>query len=336
MDDPHTPEPCGRPKRSAVQRISCPGMSDDILLRHDLEARGITAGEIRSRVRSGSLVRVRRGAYAPTADPEPADASNAVRRHRLMLDATVLQLSPEWVVSHMSAALLHGLPTWNDQLARVQLTRGRPGGGKTRPDVLVRGLPLEADQIVHLAGRKVTALPRTVLDLACLLPLTRSVAVGDAALRLGLDRIQLESVVADGARRTGIGRARIASGMLDMRSESPGESASRVIFQLRGLPAPDLQYEVYAADGRLVGRCDAAWPELRTLGEFDGRTKYGRLLRPGQRSEDVVYAEKLREDALRELGWEVVRWTWADLRNSDELVRRIERAFERGRRHLGR
>ena len=148
-----------------------------------------------------------------------------------------------------------------------------------------------------------------------------------------MDPVELGAAVVGGAGRNGIGRARIATGMLDIRSESPGESASRVIFQLHGLPAPDLQHEVRAADGTLVGRSDAAWPEFRTLGEFDGRTKYGRLLRPGQRTEDVVYAEKLREDALRELGWEVVRWTWADLRDPEALIRRIERAFERGRRH---
>lgn len=59
---------------------------------------------------------------------------------------------------------------------------------------------------------------------------------------------------------------------------------------------------------------------------------YAELLLPGQTAGDVVYAEKLREDALRDLGWQVVRWGWADLRDPAELRRRLERAFQRGRR----
>jgi hypothetical protein len=54
-------------------------------------------------------------------------------------------------------------------------------------------------------------------------------------------------------------------------------------------------------------------PDRRTVGEFDGKVKYGRLLRPGQELGDAVYAEKLREDAIRAEGCEVVRRTWRDL-----------------------
>jgi hypothetical protein len=63
------------------------------------------------------------------------------------------------------------------------------------------------------------------------------------------------------------------------------------------------------------------------LGEFDGRVKYGRLLKPGQSIEEVVYREKLREDALRDLGWRVIRWTWVDLYPGDVLVERLQRAL---------
>jgi len=51
---------------------------------------------------------------------------------------------------------------------------------------------------------------------------------------------------------------------------------------------------------------DFYWDEQKTVGEFDGKIKYGRLLKPGQRIEDVVFAEKLREDAVRDLGLQVV------------------------------
>jgi hypothetical protein len=55
------------------------------------------------------------------------------------------------------------------------------------------------------------------------------------------------------------------------------------------------------------------WKEQRTIGEFDGKIKYGRLLKPGQSIEEVLFEEKRREDALRDLGWQIVRWLWADI-----------------------
>jgi hypothetical protein len=46
----------------------------------------------------------------------------------------------------------------------------------------------------------------------------------------------------------------------------------------------------------------------------------------------VVYAEKIREDALRDLGWQVVRWTYADLTAPMVLADRLQRAFARSAR----
>ena len=60
--------------------------------------------------------------------------------------------------------------------------------------------------------------------------------------------------------------------------------------------------------------------------------KYGRLLKPGQGVGDVLFEEKRREDALRDLGWEVVRWLWEDLGDPRRLLERLERAFVRGGR----
>ena len=44
--------------------------------------------------------------------------------------------------------------------------------------------------------------------------------------------------------------------------------------------------------------------------------KYGRSLRPGQDPGEAVYREKRREDALHDLGLQVVRWTWDELSRS--------------------
>ena len=41
----------------------------------------------------------------------------------------------------------------------------------------------------------------------------------------------------------------------------------------------------------------------------------------------MVYAEKLREDAIRDEGLQVVRWTWPDLRAFGPTAARIRARF---------
>lgn len=152
-----------------------------------------------------------------------------------------------------------------------------------------------------------------MLDLGRTVPFEQAVAAGDRALQLGLGRDDLTVTLGALARWPGVPRARRVVDFLDADSESPGESVSRVRIFEGGLPAPVLQRRVFDEMGALVGRTDFCWDEHRTIGEFDGKIKYGRLLKPGQSIVDVVAAEKEREDALRDLGWQVVRWIWADL-----------------------
>ena len=104
-----------------------------------------------------------------------------------------------------------------------------------------------------------------------------------------------------------------------------GESRSRVILHRWKLPPSALQFEVSSADGAVIGRTDFAWEEHGLVGEFDGRIKYGRLLRPGQDAGDAVFREKRREDAIRDEGWGVLRWTWADLHRPDRFAARVRR-----------
>jgi hypothetical protein len=117
----------------------------------------------------------------------------------------------------------------------------------------------------------------------------------------------------------------------DPRSESVGESRSRVLMHRLDLPGPDLQVRVLRRDGSEIGRCDFGWEAYRTVGEFDGRIKYGRLLRPGQSPGDAVFEEKRREDELRDHRWQVARWTWQDLDRPRVVEARLRRAFARGR-----
>ena len=160
--------------------------------------------------------------------------------------------------------------------------------------------------------------------------MAQAVAAADRALRDGLPPGLLKEGLLRMERWPGVRAARRVVAFADPRSESVGESVSRVRIHLDGLPRPELQYEILGAFGQVIARVDFYWKEQRTVGEFDGKVKYGRLLKPGQRVEDVIYEEKLREDAVRGEGHELVRWTWDDCWRPGVIRDRVLRAFGRG------
>ena len=291
---------------------------------------GFAADEIRRLSRTGSLVPVRRGAYVG-AGPR-ADRTTA---HRRLVEATVKQSGPGAVVSHASAAVLHDVPVPYADLSKVHLTRDREGGGRTRRWVQVHGARLLEQEVTTVDDLAVTTLARTFVDLARILPARTSVAAGDAILRKGVSLDVLQEAIERAAGRHGVAAARRALRLLDARAESAGESVSRVIIAERGLPAPDPQLVIRNGRGEFVARVDFAWPALGVIGEFDGRLKYGRTLDPDEdRARDpaeVLWSEKQREDQLRRLGWQVVRWIWEDLDDPALLERRLRTAFAYGR-----
>ncbi len=96
----------------------------------------------------------------------------------------------------------------------------------------------------------------------------------------------------------------------------------RVRFAELELPPPELQ--VVLGDGRgALGRVDFHWRQHRTIGEADGLGKY-------EGDPRRLYAEKRREDRLRDAGFEVFRFTWREaLRTPEVLGERARRAFAR-------
>jgi hypothetical protein len=295
----------------------------DLVFRPALRAAGITDDELRQLRVQGRLTVVRRGAYVPSDDPRLDDA---VARHALMVRAAVRDLSAEAVVSHVSAAVLHGLTLWDVALKPVHVTRDRRSGGRCTSLLHVHTAGLDPDEVVDVDGIPVTSVPRTVADLARLLPFEPALVVADAALHR--DRVTpaaLADAVARAAGRRGSPPARRVAAAADGRAENPGETRSRIAIARARLPPPTLQHEV----PELRARTDFYWEEFRTVGEFDGKVKYGRSLRPGEDPGEAVYREKLREDALRDLGLKVVRWTWGELDTFTAPADRLRRAFAR-------
>lgn len=293
-------------------------------------ADGFSDAELAAMVRRRGLVRLQRGAYLPSSAGLPADL---VARHRLGVAATVASLRRPGIVSHASAAALHGLPLWGVALARVHLLRCPPANGSGSARVHLHVARVHDEELTVVDGILVTDVTRTVVDVARAESFESAVVTADAALASRrTSRAQLEECLAAMGLVPGTRRAARVIRFADGLSESVGESRSRVLMRRLGLPAPDLQVRVLRRDRSVIGRCDFGWEGQRTLGEFDGRIKYGRLLRPDQDAGDAVFGEKRREDEMRDLGWEMARWTWVDLDRPGDVGLRIRRAFARGRR----
>jgi hypothetical protein len=299
-------------------------------LRREALNEGWSDGELDRLVRSGELARLRRGAYVNSTLPLAA-----ADRHRLLIRATLAGLRRPAVVSHQSAAVLLGLPLWDVPLDRVHVTRAPPAWTDRSGVLCGHVARLRSDEIIDLDGVLVTDPARTAMDLARSLRHEAAVVTLDAALHRGLlTHDLLRTTLFDIAGTPGSRSAARAVHAADGRSESVGESRSRVILTRWKLAPSTLQFEVRSPFGALVGRTDFAWEEHFLVGEFDGRIKYGRLLRPGQDAGDAVFAEKRREDAIRDEGWGVVRWVWTDLARPERFAARLRRAQERGAARL--
>lgn len=293
-------------------------------------AAGYSDDELR-RMRAGrQLVALRPGAYV-TGDDErlrsPAD------RHLLAIGAALHQLGPGAVVSHASAAVVHRLPLWATPLDRVHVTRNRRSGGRRSRYLHLHAAALDVDEVELVGGIPVTTVARTIADLARALPFEPALVPADAALfRHLVTPMDLEDAVERSSNRRGNAAARRVVAFGDGGGQSPGETRSRVALFRAGLPPPRLQRELFSHTGRFIGRVDFDWDELGCVGEFDGEVKYGRELQAGQDPGEVVFQEKLREDALRDAGRQVVRWVWAELSRFEGVVDQLERAFERSAR----
>ncbi|MEL4505425.1 hypothetical protein AAEX63_10225 [Luteococcus sp. H138] len=295
-----------------------------------LLAEGRTPGELRRAVAAGDLVHLRRGAYAQEAGKTPED------RHRQLIEATVAGLSGA-VLSHHSAAVVHGLLLPYGPMKEVQVIRPRAsrGGGTKRGSLHVHVARLAPEDVTVVDGLAVTTRARTLVDLACRMTFDAGVIALDAGLHhpegRGREsaemRQQVEAALSRMRRVAGIKKARDGVAFADGRAESPLETRSRLLFWREGIATPEIQHLVLDRSGRELARLDFAWPALHVYGECDGKVKYTTLLRPGESAGDVVMREKRRDNALADLGWHQVRWMDLDLQRPKVLAGRVRQAL---------
>lgn len=276
---------------------------------------GLDSRALVALTRSGELLHPTRGLYAVT---ELVDtATEPWHLHRA---AGARLLYPDAVITGATALLAHGLPVWGCDLDRPRLVRPiqraaaasglwvRPAGDPEQPTL---GTPW--GPTVEL----VVALTQCALDDGGL----QGVVSADAALRAGHVALgALERQVRAVARWPRSSRAEFMLSFCDGRRESVGESRLGVHLDVAGIEA-DPQVEIRDGRGAFVARVDFLVRGRRVVIEFDGKVKYA------DGDPEVVWAEKRREDALRALGYTVVRITWGDLAAPGRLLGKIRAAL---------
>lgn len=264
---------------------------------------GVTPVDTRQALAAGELTRLKRGWYTPRTMEWPTD------RHALVVQAE-LKDHPGTVPSHQSGAILLGYPVHRPDLKRVHLMRVDDGPARSRPTVVIH-------RRVDDAAVLLPALVIAQTALTC--PVSGLMAI-DHALRTG--SVTLADVESWCSRlKDHVGRAHLVPvlALADGRRESPLESHSALTFHHWGWRLHP-QFEVPGTQYRADARLGAS----RVLVECDGTGKYDE-----QGSE---MREKLREDEIRSLGWEVVRVTAELLTERTKLIRRVNAALSRAQR----
>lgn len=248
-------------------------------------------------------------------------------RYRRQVIGAALASRSRPILSHYSAARMWGIPIIGQWPSVVHVLASRATGTRTENGFRRHASDPSERRLVDIDGVRVTSIADTLLDLAAIATFACAVTSADHALRTRLVTMpELRSLLAG----RGIVRAvRRIERVLDFAtplSGSPGESLSRVAIHELGFPSPELQMRFSDHRGH-IGDVDFWWPHCRLIGEFDGLVKYTRdEYMKGKSIDQIVIAEKVREDRLRATGPSVTRWLWGTALHPKELYRQLSEA----------
>jgi len=300
-----------------------------LLLRRDALMHGYDDNALARLVRSGVLTRIRQGAYADAAVWGAADQR---ARHGILCEAVLLQYDDDIALSHGSAAIRLGGPSYGLDLSAVHVTHlEKMTGRRNVAGVVHHEGSCRLLDVTRDPGGWLTTAARTILDVAMIYGVEAGVIQADDLIRRGhTSKVELWQVYECVKDWPGALILRLVIDRCDGKAESVGETLGRELFRRHGLPMPIPQFEVFRPDGTLAGRPDWAWPEHRLFGEFDGKVKYLRFRREGETIEEAVLSEKAREDEIRELtDFTFIRFVWADLFVGERTAERVRTKLRR-------
>jgi very-short-patch-repair endonuclease len=295
----------GRPDESGLADIAA--RQEGVVERSQLGELGFGRNAIRIRVRSGRL--------HPLFQHTFAVGHRAIKIGGWWW-AAVLSCGPGAALSHQSAAARWGMR----RSERIEVT---VPNDRRRDGICIHRSVLPFDEVTEHDGIPITTVPRTILDLAAILPRHRLEAVINEAEHMQLrDDLSLADLVEryPGRRGTSTLRAVLEDHMLgERRTRSELEERFLALLASADLPLPQTNQAITLGARTFI--VDCLWREARVIVELDGRKTH--LTRSRFES------DRERDELLSAAGLKVIRVTWRriDL-TPGELIRSLRRLLD--------
>lgn len=302
------------------------GRQDGVIAREQLEGLGLSRGAILGRMQRGWLRPVHRGVYAVGHARLSARgrwiAGVLAGGGLIGAGAAVPSAGARHgaVLSHRSAAALHGLVARDGGVTEITTTTSR----RSRPNLRVhRTRSLDRSATVR-DGIPCTTVARTLIDIAA----TESAAVADrawsnAASRNLIRRSEIEYELGH-VGRTGTAFVRAAFGQdlgyIAQRTRSDLEREALRFCRDFGLPRPSANRLVRVGDQAF--EADLLWAGPRLIVEVDGDGAHGNAV--------ARRRDRRRDEALQLAGWRTVRIGRHEISSGDRAATadRLRRALE--------
>lgn len=290
------------------------GRQHGVVSTRQLAELGYSRSLVAKEAERGRLQRLHRGVYA-VGYHRPSWHSRCL--------GAVFASAPA-VASHTSAAWLWGLLRTAPNA--IHLTASTRRAAKPGFEAQVHFASLTEGDCAERDDIPVTALPRTLLDLAALLPSSRLERVIERAEELrSFDLHAVEALLTRVEHHPGAGCLRRA---LAIYREDPAfersklEKRFRKLVMAAGLPLPSMNFNVAGFE------LDAYWERERFAVELDVYETHG--------SHAAFERDRLRQEDLKLAGVEMTRVTGPRLdREPDEVMRRVRALLAQRREQLG-
>lgn len=293
-----------------------------VTLRKEFIAAGYTDNQIRARVLSGELHRLRRGAYCSGELWRSLDEAG---RHRVLGRAVLRTAHPNTVLTHWSAAVERGFPVWGVDLDVVHTTRTDGKSGRHENDWVQHRGVLPNDQFAIINGVPASTPTRSAIEMTTVATVESALVTVNAMLHEEAVTLPELTRLAHAVRHWP--QSLTTDLVLHLNNpdvESVAETRTDYLCYVSHLPRPKPQVVILDERGKEYARVDFAWERHGVFLEFDGRIKYERFRREGETLEQFIMREKKREERICALtGWVCIRITWGDLEAAVATAARI-------------
>ncbi|TFD55499.1 hypothetical protein E3T55_00705 [Cryobacterium frigoriphilum] len=286
-----------------------PGIAGRAFTSAEAAAAGLRPG----RLRRSDLDSPFRGIYAAPRTLVSAES---------LVLAYALRMSPDHFYSHVTAALIYGLPlpAHLQRSMTLHVSTETPAVRHGSTGVIGHHVKRGTVRVVDAYGLRVSSPVDTWCQLATVLSLDDLIRVGDALVRRKNPFATLAGLRAGAVRYAGKrGAKALRQALLWIRPgvDSPTETDVRLLLVRAGLPEPEVNGEITDGWGVCIAHGDLVYRDFRVLVEYDD----------GQhRTNESQYNSDVNGlDAIIEERWRVLRINKSY--SSPVIVRRVETAL---------